>query len=277
MATSKILGFLESRKNLTGCAFGLAGLGLTFTGLAGTYWPVVVAGLYGAGALIAPPDRPTTPDFAPPPEQLEELRRDFAALTDYLTEVSLPPPAAARLTDLTDLITSLLDPGWVADAPADGPGGRPPPLPRDPPGHPGIGRHLHPHPLVEPPPALGGPPGTPPGTPTDRTPRRNARPGINDPRVGDPPPGVPDPLPGGPPPRPVITTPSPAPSTPRPSPAALRPAAPSVVRQTHRSHTRQAQSAIGRPVRTEHEISGGQGNLFKRPRQAERHFYDLGS
>lgn len=116
MATSKILGFLESRKNLTGCAFGLAGLGLTFTGLAGTYWPVVVAGLYGAGALIAPPDRPTTPDFAPPPEQLEELRRDFAALTDYLTEVSLPPPAAARLADLTDLITSLLDPGWVADA-----------------------------------------------------------------------------------------------------------------------------------------------------------------
>ncbi|MFI6086003.1 hypothetical protein ACIBBB_34535 [Streptomyces sp. NPDC051217] len=116
MATSKILRYVESRKNLTGCVFGLAGLGLTLTGLAGTYWPVVVAGLYGAGALIAPPDRPDAPDFAQPSEQLEELRRDFATLTDYLTEVSLPPPAAARLTDLNELITSLLDPGWVADA-----------------------------------------------------------------------------------------------------------------------------------------------------------------
>lgn len=123
MATSKILGFLESKKNLTGCVFGLAGLGLTFTGLAGTYWPVVVAGLYGAGALIAPPERPATPDFAPPSEQLEELRRDFSALTDYLTEVSLPPSAAARLTELTELITSLLDPGWVADALLDDPEG----------------------------------------------------------------------------------------------------------------------------------------------------------
>ncbi|MEU9744314.1 hypothetical protein [Streptomyces niveus] len=116
MATSKLLGFIESRKNLTGCVFGLAGLGLTFAGLAGTYWPVVVAGLYGAGALIAPPDRPATPNFAPASEQLAELRRDFAALTGYLTEVTLPPAAATRLAELNDLITSLLDPGWVADA-----------------------------------------------------------------------------------------------------------------------------------------------------------------
>jgi hypothetical protein len=57
VATSRFIGFLESRKNLTGSACGIAGLALTFTGLAGPYWPVVVAGLYGAGALIAPPER----------------------------------------------------------------------------------------------------------------------------------------------------------------------------------------------------------------------------
>ncbi|MFD3519622.1 hypothetical protein [Streptomyces sp. NPDC058653] len=116
MATSRILRYVESRKNLTGSVFGLVGLGLTVAGLAGSLWPVVVGGLYAAGALIAPPERPDTPEFARPSEQLEELRQDFAKLRDYLTEVSLPAPAAGRLTDLNELITSLLDPGWVADA-----------------------------------------------------------------------------------------------------------------------------------------------------------------
>ncbi|MEU9974697.1 hypothetical protein [Streptomyces sp. NPDC051014] len=115
MATSRFLGFLESRKNLTGSASGLLGLVLTFTGVAGPYWPVVVAGLYGAGALIAPPERPPLPDFPTPSAQLEGVRADFGKLGTYLTEVGLPAPAAARLTELTDLLTALLDPGWAAE------------------------------------------------------------------------------------------------------------------------------------------------------------------
>src|SRR5581483_2395791 len=107
--------FLESRKNIAGSAGGLAGLVLTFTGVAGPYWPVVVAGLYGAGALIAPPERPPLPDFPSPSAQLEELRADFDKLGTYLAEVDLPPAAAGRLTELTDLLTALLDPGWVAE------------------------------------------------------------------------------------------------------------------------------------------------------------------
>ena len=72
MATNNtFLRYLESRKNLAGCACGIAGLVLTFTGLAGVYWPVVVAGLYGAGALIAPPERPPLPDFPDPSAQLD--------------------------------------------------------------------------------------------------------------------------------------------------------------------------------------------------------------
>ena len=80
MATSKFLGYLESRKNLTGSACGLVGLVLTFVGVAGPYWPVVVVGLYGAGALIAPPERPPLPDFPDPSAQLKELRDDFEKL-----------------------------------------------------------------------------------------------------------------------------------------------------------------------------------------------------
>ncbi|MDX2675478.1 hypothetical protein [Streptomyces soliscabiei] len=123
MATSRVVGFLESRKNITGSACGLAGLVLTFTGVAGPYWPVVVVGLYGAGALIAPPERPPLPDFASPSAQLEEIRGDFGRLREYLDGVELPPAAAGRLIELTELLTALLDPGWVGEVLARDPEG----------------------------------------------------------------------------------------------------------------------------------------------------------
>ncbi|MFG2023789.1 hypothetical protein [Streptomyces sp. NPDC048825] len=123
MATNKFVVYLESRKNLTGSALGIAGLGLTFTGLAGAYWPVVVAGLYGAGALLAPPERPPLPDFPDPSAQLDELRDDFAKLRDYLADVELPPAASGRLTELTELLTALLAPGWVTEVLAQDPEG----------------------------------------------------------------------------------------------------------------------------------------------------------
>ncbi|SPF02201.1 hypothetical protein SMA5143A_2956 [Streptomyces sp. MA5143a] len=115
MATSRFMAYVESRKNLTGGALGVAGLGLTFAGLAGPYWPVVVAGLYGAGALLAPPERPPVPDFPDPSAQLDEVRADFDRLGEYLADIELPPAAAGRLTELTELLTALLDPGWVAE------------------------------------------------------------------------------------------------------------------------------------------------------------------
>lgn len=124
MATNKNpLRYLESRKNLTGSACGLVGLALTFAGVAGPYWPVVVAGLYGAGALIAPPERPPLPDFPDPSAQLEQLRGDFGRLREYLDGVELSPAAAGRLTELTELLTALLDPGWVAEVLAQDPEG----------------------------------------------------------------------------------------------------------------------------------------------------------
>ncbi|MFJ4622662.1 hypothetical protein [Streptomyces sp. NPDC088812] len=124
MATSRFTGFtgyLESRKNITGSLCGLAGLALTFAGVAGPYWPVVVAGLYGAGALIAPPERPPVPDFPDPSAQLDEVRADFGRLRAYLADVDLPPAAAGRLTELTGLLTALLDPGWVTELLAQDP------------------------------------------------------------------------------------------------------------------------------------------------------------
>ncbi|WP_198602472.1 hypothetical protein [Streptomyces sp. DH-12] len=115
MATSRALAYLESRKNLAGSAGGLAGLLLTFTGAAGPYWPVVVTGLYGAGVLIAPPERPAVPDFPDPSAQLDEVRADLERLREYLADVDLPPAARDRLTELTQLLGALLDPGWVTE------------------------------------------------------------------------------------------------------------------------------------------------------------------
>ncbi|WP_405811612.1 hypothetical protein OG524_23255 [Streptomyces sp. NBC_01520] len=96
---------------------------LTFTGLAGAYWPVVIAGLYGAGALIAPPTRPPAPEFPDASSRLETLRADFVTLREYPAEVDLPPGAAGRLVELTDLLDGLLAPGWVSEALATDPEG----------------------------------------------------------------------------------------------------------------------------------------------------------
>jgi hypothetical protein len=60
VATSRrqrLLRYLYSNKNLAGSAGGLAGLTLYFTGVVGELWPLVVAGLYGVGALATPPTR----------------------------------------------------------------------------------------------------------------------------------------------------------------------------------------------------------------------------
>ncbi|MEU6621844.1 hypothetical protein ABZ926_13860 [Streptomyces litmocidini] len=113
--SSRLLGYVESRKNLTGSACGLAGVGIALTGAAGGLWPLVVAGLYAAGALIAPPERPDTPHFPDADEQLDALRADFATLREYLAEAELPSAARDRLTELDALVEALLEPGWVSD------------------------------------------------------------------------------------------------------------------------------------------------------------------
>ncbi|XQE90614.1 hypothetical protein ACN24M_14585 [Streptomyces microflavus] len=119
----RALAYLESAKNLTGSACAVGGLALTLTGFAGTYWPVVVAGLYGAGALLAPPARPPAPEFPGPSSQLDGLRDDFTTLREYLDRVDLPPVSTERLGSLTELLGGLLAPGWVSQALAQDPEG----------------------------------------------------------------------------------------------------------------------------------------------------------
>ncbi|MFF9016061.1 hypothetical protein ACF09C_24230 [Streptomyces sp. NPDC014870] len=116
MATSNpVVRYLESRKNLTGSACGIAGIALSFTGAAGSLWPLVVVALYAAGALIAPPERTPPPPFPNAAEQLDALRADFTTLRGYLAEIELPQGAAGHLAELDTLVEALLEPGWVSD------------------------------------------------------------------------------------------------------------------------------------------------------------------
>lgn len=52
-----MMRYLGSTKNLAGCVGGLIGLVLYLTGVVGSLWPLVVVGLYGVGALLAPSEK----------------------------------------------------------------------------------------------------------------------------------------------------------------------------------------------------------------------------
>ncbi|MFE4395531.1 hypothetical protein [Streptomyces sp. CB02056] len=116
---SRLLRYLESPKNLVGCAGGAAGLVLHLTDVTKGWWLVVVAGLYGAGALLAPAPKPPPPlppgppgvsappvaeplGVAPPapkpepvpaPEPAPAPDPELVALAAYLDTVPLPPSA----------------------------------------------------------------------------------------------------------------------------------------------------------------------------------------
>ncbi|MFI5802572.1 hypothetical protein [Streptomyces sp. NPDC051561] len=112
----RVWRYVESGRNLAGCAGGLAGLALTFTGVSGAYWPLVVVGLYGAGALIAPPERLAVPHFPDAAEQLGVLREDFGRLREYVASVELPPAAHGRAVELDGLLGALLGhEEWASD------------------------------------------------------------------------------------------------------------------------------------------------------------------
>ncbi|WP_051836953.1 hypothetical protein [Streptomyces sp. NRRL WC-3742] len=50
----RVVAYAESMRNLVGCGCGVVGVGLHAVGLGGSWWPGVVVGLYGAGALLTP-------------------------------------------------------------------------------------------------------------------------------------------------------------------------------------------------------------------------------
>lgn len=111
MATSRpadrVLAYAGSPKNIAGCALALVGVMLVFFGVAGAYWPVVVAGLYGVGALLAPVDRvKLTISHAE-----VESRQLFADLDTLLAKVGrnrFPDDVSAKVARLAEVLRDIL-------------------------------------------------------------------------------------------------------------------------------------------------------------------------
>lgn len=110
--------YLGSTRNLIGCLGGLLGVLLHLAGVVGSYWLLVVAALYAAGALIAPPERvrlvPTDPTT-----EATRLRADLGTLLAQVDSQAgrMPDPAVERVRRIGTVLTDML--GRPAELAAD--------------------------------------------------------------------------------------------------------------------------------------------------------------
>jgi hypothetical protein len=94
--------YLGSTKNLAGSAAGLLGVVLYLAGVLGSYWPLVVVALYGAGALLAPPDRIRRTAI----EEITQLRRELTTLVS--TVDNLPQAERDQVARIGQVLTEML-------------------------------------------------------------------------------------------------------------------------------------------------------------------------
>ena len=115
-ARAAIRRHLASRRNMAGMAGAIAGVGLHVAGVIGDVWPIVAAGLYGVGALVAPGDPGREP-------RLTDLLRSDAGelLVRTQTRAAVLPAgtvaAVRRIVEVMELVLDRLD--QVADQPTD--------------------------------------------------------------------------------------------------------------------------------------------------------------
>jgi hypothetical protein len=102
-----VLRYLASWKNLAGCVGGLTGLLLHLVGLAGSYWVVVVIGLYGVGALAAPPERIIL--VTAPEEEAGQLRAELDALVARVRGFTVPAEVTPKLAEIAEVLRGMLD------------------------------------------------------------------------------------------------------------------------------------------------------------------------
>ena len=104
---SRFQRFLYSPHNIAGCCLAFVGLLLLFTGVIGTGWPLIVAGLYAAGVLGWPRKQNVEaeePSIEVPVETLvEELQRLVEAVS-----TRLPDAAQASLLSIQATLADLL-------------------------------------------------------------------------------------------------------------------------------------------------------------------------
>ncbi|MEV8634560.1 hypothetical protein AB0395_23165 [Streptosporangium sp. NPDC051023] len=108
MSVDRVLGYLGSTRNIVGCFLALLGFGAHFLGLAGAFWPVVVAGLYGVGALVTPPDKVRLA-ISHAEVETAQLRTDLDALLRKVDgSQRFPEDVRAKVGGLADVLSGVL-------------------------------------------------------------------------------------------------------------------------------------------------------------------------
>lgn len=100
--------YLGSTKNLVGSVGGIIGLGLFFTGISGPYWPLVVAGLYGVGALLAPAEKTVSLVIDDTATETDRLRADLDGLVARVRSLDPPEEATTRLEEIASMLRDVL-------------------------------------------------------------------------------------------------------------------------------------------------------------------------
>jgi hypothetical protein len=103
---SPALRYLYSGKNIVGSTLALFGLLLFFTGVVTSFfWPFVVIGMYGVGALLAP--GPPKLEIAGNSFDPDSIRRSLQKVVNTASG-KLPQPLAAKLQNISDTIMGIL-------------------------------------------------------------------------------------------------------------------------------------------------------------------------
>jgi hypothetical protein len=107
---NRLRAYLHSPRNIAGCSLAFVGLVLLFAGVIGTGWPLIVAGLYAAGALAWPQRKQAEPPAEPaaPPEiPLDAIAQHLEAVVAEAADV-LPAAAIERLHTIQATLEDLL-------------------------------------------------------------------------------------------------------------------------------------------------------------------------
>lgn len=110
---NRAAAWIGTTKNLAGSV--LAGAGICaqlFVGL-GPFWPAVIAGLYAAGALLAPPEKVDFTGALGSGTDLRKLKEDLSALNRSLApnRARLGQDACTKVDTITGLLGDILDRG----------------------------------------------------------------------------------------------------------------------------------------------------------------------
>lgn len=104
---NRLQRFLHSPRNIAGCCLAFVGLVLLFTGVIGTGWPLIVAGLYAAGALGWPWKQVVETEAPSVEVPVETLVQELQRLVETVS-ARLPDAAQASLLGIQATLADLL-------------------------------------------------------------------------------------------------------------------------------------------------------------------------